>query len=51
MVAIIKRGYILGGNSSAKIFGVFLWQGKPHCALIATPNVDNVNRRQKKGKS
>jgi hypothetical protein len=29
----------------------FLWGGKTHCALIATPNVDNANRRQKKGKS
>jgi hypothetical protein len=33
------------------IFGVFLWGGKTCCALIATPNVDNANRRQKKGKS
>jgi hypothetical protein len=30
---------------------VFLWGGKTHCALIATPNVKNANRRQKKGKS
>jgi hypothetical protein len=30
---------------------VFLWGGKTHCALIATPNVDNANRTQKKGKS
>jgi hypothetical protein len=29
----------------------FLWEGKTGCALIATPNVDNSNRRQKKGKS
>ncbi len=30
---------------------VFIWGGKPHFAcLIATPNVDNANRRQKKGK-
>ena len=29
---------------------VFVWGGKTHCALIATPNVDNANRRQKKGK-
>jgi hypothetical protein len=29
----------------------FFWGGKTHCALIATPNVDNANRRQKKGKS
>ncbi len=29
----------------------FLRGGKTHCALIATPNVDNANRRQKKGKS
>jgi hypothetical protein len=28
----------------------FLWGGKTHCTLIATPNVDNANRRQKKGK-
>jgi hypothetical protein len=25
---------------------VFLWGGKTHCALIATPDVDNANRRQ-----
>jgi hypothetical protein len=30
---------------------VFLWGGKTCCALIATPNEDNANRRQKKGKS
>ena len=30
---------------------VFLWGGKTCCALIATLNVDNANRRQKKGKS
>jgi hypothetical protein len=30
---------------------VFLWGGKTRCALIATPNVDNANRRQNKGKS
>jgi hypothetical protein len=30
---------------------IFLWGGKTCCALIATPNVDNANRRQKKGKS
>jgi hypothetical protein len=30
---------------------VFLWGGKTHSALIATPNEDNANRRQKKGKS
>jgi hypothetical protein len=29
---------------------LFLWGGKICCALIATPNVDNANRRQKKGK-
>ncbi len=29
----------------------FLWGEKTRCALIATPNVDNANRRQKKGKS
>jgi hypothetical protein len=29
----------------------FLWGGKTHCTLIATPNADNANRRQKKGKS
>jgi hypothetical protein len=29
----------------------FLWGGKPRCTLIATPNVDNANKRQKKGKS
>jgi hypothetical protein len=28
-----------------------LWGGKTHCTLIATPNVDNANRRQKKNKS
>jgi hypothetical protein len=27
----------------------FLWGGKTRCALIATPYVDNVNRRQRKG--
>jgi hypothetical protein len=31
--------------------GIFLWGGKILCALIATPNVDNANRRQKKVKS
>jgi hypothetical protein len=31
--------------------GIFLWGGKSCCALIATPNVDYANRRQKKGKS
>jgi hypothetical protein len=30
---------------------VFLWGGTTRCTLIATPNVDNANRRQKKGKS
>jgi hypothetical protein len=30
---------------------IFLWGGKTCCALIATPNVDNANRSQKKGKS
>jgi hypothetical protein len=30
---------------------IFLWGGKTHCILIATPNVDNANRRQKKSKS
>jgi hypothetical protein len=29
---------------------IFLWGGKTHCALIATPHVDNANGRQKKGK-
>jgi hypothetical protein len=29
---------------------VFLRGGKNCCALIATPNVDNANRRHKKGK-
>jgi hypothetical protein len=29
---------------------IFLWGGKASCALIATPNVDNANRRQKKDK-
>ncbi len=28
--------------------GIFLRGGKTCCALIATPNVDNANRRQKK---
>jgi hypothetical protein len=28
----------------------FFWGGKTHFILIATPNVDNANRRQKKGK-
>jgi hypothetical protein len=26
---------------------IFLWGGKTCCTLIATPNVDNANRRQK----
>jgi hypothetical protein len=30
---------------------IFLWGGKTRCALIATPDVDNANRRQKKAKS
>jgi hypothetical protein len=29
----------------------FLWGRKTPCALIATPNKDNANGRQKKGKS
>jgi hypothetical protein len=29
---------------------IFLWGGKLVAPLIATPNVDNANRRQKKGK-
>jgi hypothetical protein len=29
---------------------VFFWGGNTCCALIATPNVDNANGRQKKGK-
>jgi hypothetical protein len=37
------RGYV--------ICCMFLWRGKTHCTLIATPNVDNANIRQKKGKS
>jgi hypothetical protein len=37
--------------ASAMVLSVFLWGGKTRCALIATPNVDNANRRQKKGKS
>ncbi len=28
-----------------------LWGEKTHCTLIATPNVDNANRRQKKAKA
>jgi hypothetical protein len=32
-------------------YAVFLWGGKTCCTLIATPNVDNANKRQKKGKS
>jgi hypothetical protein len=30
--------------------GVFLGGGKPCCALIATPNENKANRRQKHGK-
>jgi hypothetical protein len=30
---------------------IFLWGEKTRCTLIATPNEDNANRRQKKGKS
>jgi hypothetical protein len=30
---------------------ISLWGGKTCCALIATPNVDNANRRQKKAKA
>ncbi len=32
------------------IGSIFLWGGKTHCTLIATSNVDNVNRRQKRQK-
>jgi hypothetical protein len=39
------------GSSHLRLPAIFLWGGKTHCALIATPNVDNANRRQKKGKS
>ncbi len=36
--------------SNGKKKDMFLWGGKTCCALIATPNADNANRRQKKGK-
>jgi hypothetical protein len=29
---------------------ISFWGGKTHCALIASPNVDNANRRQKRQK-
>jgi hypothetical protein len=35
----------------SKKLQLFLWGGGTRCALIATPNVDNANRRQKNGKS
>jgi hypothetical protein len=38
-------------KSKSGLATIFLWGGKTCCALIATPNVDNANRRQKKGKS
>jgi hypothetical protein len=35
---------------SQRTYLYFLWGEKTCCPLIATPNVDNANRRQKKGK-
>jgi hypothetical protein len=42
---------LVHGSQQLSALALFLWGGKTHCALIATPNVDNANRRQKKGKS
>jgi hypothetical protein len=39
------------GNFGTHLQMIFLWGRKTCCALIATPNVDHANRRQKKGKS
>jgi hypothetical protein len=54
-VSEVKFSYCTGA-----IDGILIWILKPsdfqlgrktHCALIATPNVNNANRRQRKGKS
>jgi hypothetical protein len=39
------------GSLHLRLPAIFLWGEKTRCALIATPNVDNANRRQKKGKN
>jgi hypothetical protein len=44
---MVAKGVLKNGEHTL----IFLWGGKTCCALIATPNVDNANRRQKKGKS
>jgi hypothetical protein len=38
-------------SAHLRLPAIFFWGGKTCCALIATPNVDNAYRRQKKGKS
>jgi hypothetical protein len=45
------RGIYVGIKNFRRQFLLFLWGGKTCRALIATPNVDNANKRQKKGKS
>jgi hypothetical protein len=47
----ILSGIFTSTGTDVLTIDLFLWGGKTRCALIATPNVDDANRRQKKGKS